>query len=157
MTIDPREPDADFSELSKLFEESASALDPLTHGRLRAVAREIPERRGLSFRLPRWSFAAGLCALGAAAILLASFARAPSEAPSAARSPAPRASQAEPLRVASAEFATVVEEVDELAGSFDFDDASAPDVLDDLALDPGDLADSEVDAWISAANTTLGG
>jgi hypothetical protein len=162
MTSEPREPnadtDADASELSKLFERSAPALDALAQGRLRAVAREIPERSGTLSRFPGWRWAAGLLALSAAgALVLVGLRRAPSAEPSATQSRPPGASQARALDVAATEVTKAVDDIDEVASSFDFDDdPSAPDVLDDLALDPGDLADSEVDAWISAANTTLG-
>jgi hypothetical protein len=153
MNRDPHEP----NDLAQLFEQSAPSLDPSARGRLQAVAREIPGRRS-SFWLSRWIGATAACTvLAAAALAVSALRMTPSEMPSAMRESAPAlTSESERASGAEAE-GEPGDEADELASSTDFDDASGPDVLDDLALDPGDLADHEVDAWISAANMTLGG
>lgn len=151
MNHEPRETDA----LSQLFERSATPIDPIAHGRLRALAREIPERRR-AFALPRWPFAVGLGALVLVLVLVGSR-REPAVAPPTAALSAPAPANQAPHPSPAASEVALNDEVDELVGSFDFEETSSPDALDDLALDPGDLADGEVDAWISAANATLGG
>lgn len=153
MNREPREP----SELAELFEQSAPSLEPGARARLRAAAREIPRRQS-AHESPRWAWAAVACGIFAAAVLAVTLRRtAPSATPVAMPESAARwANDAEQPSTSEADDEPN-DEANELASGMDFDDASDPDVLDDLALDPGDLADNEVDAWISAANMTLGG
>lgn len=147
----------DGDELSELFERSAAKIDPVTQGRLRVLAREIPERRDGFWTWPRWPWAAVVGALGATgALVLIGLRTAPVAAPSVALS-APAPAQQAPLPVFAESAVATHDEVDEDSNSFELDDALGTDALDDLALDPGDLADAEVDAWISAAKSTLGG
>lgn len=164
MTREPSEP----KEISVLFEQSAAPLDPVARGRLLARAREIPERRRAFLVLPRWAWAAGFSAVTAAGTVALVSWRAPpaprpiallSAAPPANEARAPAATAAEVAPSGEVELATALEptDADEFARGNDVEDATSPDVLDDLALDPGDLADSDVDAWISAASATLGG
>lgn len=148
------------SELEALFERSAQSLDPIARGRLRARAREIPERKaGISALRSLWAWASALAVLGAACALFfslenpRSLARRLDSPPPATMSAPPMASLAAPAPEAD----DLSDEADELTSGTELDDPMSPDVLDDLALDPGDLAESEVDAWISAAGSALGG
>jgi hypothetical protein len=157
MNHDPEEP----SELKALFERSAQGLDPVARGRLLARARaQTAQKTGLLLLPSLWAWASALAALGAAAAVFLSLNGAhPIERSESAPLPA-APEQAPPVSIlaeaADAESAAPTE-TDELASGVDFDDPMSPDVLDDLALDPGDLAEAEVDAWIAAAGATLGG
>jgi len=155
------------SELEALFERSAQRLDPVTRGRLRAHARAVPERKAGILLLPSlWAGASALAALGAAGAVFLSLDTPRSSlgtpgAPARHGSATPAVLSAEPVAslaapALEAEDASS-EESDELAIGGELDDPMSPDVLDDLALDPGDLADGDVDAWISAAGSALGG
>jgi hypothetical protein len=157
MSHDPDEP----SELKALFEQSAQGLDPIARGRLLARARaQAAQKTGLVLLPSLWAWASALAALGAAAAVFLSLNGAhpiePSEStPStSALDEAPSASMI--AETADTESAAQ-NETDEFASGADFDDPMSPDVLDDLALDPGDLAEAEVDAWIAAAGAALGG
>ncbi|HWA71453.1 MAG TPA: hypothetical protein VG937_03945 [Polyangiaceae bacterium] len=157
MSHDPDEP----SELKALFERSAQSLDPAARARLRARARAIPPQKPGLLQFPSlWAWASALGALGAAAAVLLSL-NGPHSIQRSTSDPLPaalgNAASASPSAQTVDTESVGTDEADELAGGADLDDAMSPDVLDDLALDPGDLAEAEVDAWISAAGATLGG
>lgn len=166
MSRDANEPEG----MRDLFERSAGEPDPLALARLRNAAREVPQRARRRSALPAWTWTAGFAALSALAVLLVLSRRAPSaddrtraavrpllSAPRAQGSDmtalAPSAEPAAPMPGDSQELAAT----EELTNSEDGEDSGEANLFDDLALDPGDLPDAEIDAWISAANTLLDG
>lgn len=146
------------AELQRAFERTAAELDSGALSRLRARAHEIPAR---SPHMRRW--------LGLALLAAALTATAAGVLVMGAIEPEPRAPlTAPPSAVALAQPATVepASSAREFArapvaraseDALEFEELVNEDALDELAFDPSDLRDAELEAWILAADQELGG
>jgi hypothetical protein len=139
-------------DLQELFDTTAAAPDARALERLERAAGAAPAAPRPPRRPARGLWAAALLAAAAGTTLLwrmATPAR-PEPSEAIARSVRPPA-LSEPGALSSREVTVAPE--DEAQTLED----EGTDVLDDLALDPGDLTDAELDTWISAAGSTLDG
>jgi len=139
----------DDQDLQELFDTTAATPDTRTLERLERAAAAAPRMPRSALR-PVW-VAALLAAAAGMPLLWRAATPAQPEASGALERVAPRAVASEPSAPSSLAVAAAAEDEAQAV------DDDVADVLDDLALDPGDLTDAELDAWISAAGSTLDG
>ena len=176
MTSNPDRPDETDDELGlkRLFDASAAELSGPALTKLRARAREVPERAGRAPRwLPRWAWSPLLAGFavgaGALAVAIGVWVRGP-DGPAPAPTTRPDVTVAQPSQPAikSAPVASSrgAPEADELADDELFLDENAELAADfDLDVDQSYLdfdsldgpADDDVDAWWEATADLLEG